>query len=267
MKIVIYLFLFNLIYNIPTISDSNAYTLERKLDKILKENEELKKHYDELKKEINDLKKSNILLISEVSNSLLNYLLQIYPYYNKISVLPPNFIIPRLKEDFMNKYKIIIYDLKDCGFGIAEDLNEIKKYLNNGGNIIITHDHWFHPYYYNGKCYELFNTVLDINQDFKRVNLKKIVNKTHPILSSFYQLNENNLKISITHRCQNKYLDKEYLKDMIIELEDGLHGEYLLIKNYGKGRLIYWNVGEVPSLTSDEEKLLVNIISWIFQNE
>ena len=127
MKIVIYLFLFNLIYNIPTISDSNAYTLERKLDKILKENEELKKHYDELKKEINDLKKSNILLISEVSNSLLNYLLQIYPYYNKISVLPPNFIIPRLKEDIMNKYKIIIYDLKDCGFGIAEDLNEIKK--------------------------------------------------------------------------------------------------------------------------------------------
>ena len=54
---------------------------------------------------------------------------------------------------------------------------------------------------------------------------------------------------------------------MIIELDDGLHGEYLLIKNYGKGRLIYWNIGHVHTLTSDEEKLLVNIISWIFQNE
>ena len=166
----------------------------------------------------------------------------------------------------MNKYKIIIYDLKDCGFGIAEDLNEIKKYLNNGGNIIITHDHWS-AHYYNGKCYELFNCVFDKNQGNKRVNLKKIVNKTHPIFSSFYQLNEYNLEISLTHRGINKYLNEEYLKDMIIELDDGFHGEYLLIKNYGKGRLIYWNVGEVSTLTSDEEKLLVNIISWIFQNE
>ena len=109
MAIFIFLFLFNLMYNIPSISDSNAYTVERKLDKIFKENEELKKNNDELRNEINDLKKSNILLISEVSNSTLNYLLEIYPYYNKISILPPNFIIPRMKEEIMNKYKIIIY--------------------------------------------------------------------------------------------------------------------------------------------------------------
>ena len=266
MAIFIFLFLFNLIYNIPSISDSNAYTVERKLDKIFKENEELKKNNDELRNEINDLKKSNILLISEVSNSTLNYLLEIYPYYNKISILPPNFIIPRMKEEIMNKYKIIIYDLQDYGFEIAEDLNEIIKYLNNGGNIIITHDHWFAPQY-KGKCHELFNSIMDPEQINRKVNLTKIVNKTHPVFTSFYKLNEYNLKFSLTHRGRNKYLDEEYLKDMIIELEDGFHGEYLLIKNYGKGRLIYWNIGHVHTLTSDEEKLFINIISWVFQNQ
>ena len=55
MKVFIFLFLFNLIYNIQSISDSNAYTIERKLDKIFKENEELKKNYDELKNNYDEL--------------------------------------------------------------------------------------------------------------------------------------------------------------------------------------------------------------------
>ena len=55
MKIFFYLFLFNLVYNMPSISDSNAYTIERKLDKIFKENEELKKNYDELKNNYDEL--------------------------------------------------------------------------------------------------------------------------------------------------------------------------------------------------------------------
>jgi len=52
----------------------------------------------ELKKEINDFKKGNVLLMSDGSNLLLRNILQISPYYNKISVLPPNYIIPRMKK-------------------------------------------------------------------------------------------------------------------------------------------------------------------------
>ena len=31
---------------------------------------------------------------------------------------------------------------------------------------------------------------------------------------------------------------KEYLNDLLIELDDGEHGEYILIKKIGKGKLI-----------------------------
>ena len=40
-----------------------------------------------------------------------------------------------------------------------------------------------------------------------------------------------------------------------------------MIKNYEKGSIIYWNIGHVTTLTGDEEKLLVNIISYIYQDE
>jgi len=166
----------------------------------------------------------------------------------------------------MSNFKIIIYDLQDTGysFNIVEDINELKKYLNNGGTILVTHDHWFNL---PGKCYELFNATITSNRNLKIVNKAKILNSEHPIFSSFYQLNNYNLQISYTHVGYNKYLDKDYLKDMVIELDDGAHTEYLLIKNYGKGKLIYWNVGHESTLTQYEEKLFINIISWIYKNE
>jgi len=40
-----------------------------------------------------------------------------------------------------------------------------------------------------------------------------------------------------------------------------------MIKNYKKGKIIYWNVGHKPTLTNDEENLLVNIIAYIYQDE
>ena len=54
---------------------------------------------------------------------------------------------------------------------------------------------------------------------------------------------------------------------MIIELDNDLNSEYLMIKNYEKGKLIYWNVGHLDMLTNDEEKLLVNLISYIYKDE
>ena len=42
----------------------------------------------------------------------------------------------------MKKYKMIIFDLQDAGFCDTNNPEVIKKYLNDGGNIIVTHDHW-----------------------------------------------------------------------------------------------------------------------------
>ena len=60
MKIV-FIFLLFLIYNSQTISDSNNYSIGKKLEKIIAENEELKKNYEKLKNnqwEIYNLKKN-----------------------------------------------------------------------------------------------------------------------------------------------------------------------------------------------------------------
>ena len=54
MKIV-FIFLLFLIYNSQTISDSNNYSIEKKLEKIIAENEELKKNNDELNQKVENL--------------------------------------------------------------------------------------------------------------------------------------------------------------------------------------------------------------------
>ena len=217
-----------------------------------------------LKQELIDYKKNNILLISDGSYSLLKYALQISPYYNKITVLPPDYIIPRLNENIMNNFKIIIYDLKDSGYGTNDDINEMRKYLNQGGNIIVTHDQWFHTTY-KGKSYELFDAILTNDRYFKHCNKIKILQNEHPVFSSFYKIDKNDLSISYTHAGYNKYLNKDYLNDMVIELDDDHHTEYLLIKDFGKGKLIYWNSGHELPITNFEEKLFINIISWLYK--
>ena len=93
-------------------------------------------------KEINEKLNNNILLLSSRTDSLFHYLLKISPFVNNITVLPPNFIINKLNFQNFKKFKIIIYDMKDYGFQLKENISEIKKYLLNNGNIIVTHDHW-----------------------------------------------------------------------------------------------------------------------------
>ena len=94
-----------------------------------------------------------------------------------------------------------------------------------------------------------------------------IVNDKHPVFSSYYNIYTTNFKISQTHSSDKLIFENEYLKDTIIELDNDINSEYLMIKNYEKGRIIYWNIGHLTTLTDDEEKLLVNIISYIYQDE
>ena len=95
-----------------------------------------------------------------------------------------------------------------------------------------------------------------------------IVDDEHPVFSSYYNINTtNNFKITETHNHNKLIFENEYLTDVVIKLNNDINSEYLMIKNYEIGKLIYWNVGHLISLTDDEEKLLVNLISYIYKDK
>ena len=208
---------------------------------------------------------NNILLISDQKDSLFYNLLNISPFINNITVLPSNFIIKRLNLQNMKKFKIIIYDMKDYGFQLKDNFSEIKNYLKNNGNIIVTHDHWTIDSY-KGKSYELLGAKLKA-QEKKHVKKAKILQKNHPIFNSYFLIDKDEFDIAETHKSDTIYKDNKYLKDLLIELKDNKHGEYLMVKEFKNGKLIYWNVGHNPNLTDIEPDLFLNIISWIYKDK
>ena len=213
---------------------------------------------------------NNIMLISNNKFPTLRNLLKTVKPVDKIDFILPQNILPNPKYDNMKKYKMIIFDLQDAGFCDTNNPEVIKKYLNDGGNIIVTHDHWT----YNKKgCAHLFGAKI-VNQNYVHVKKAKIINNLHPVFTSFYQLDYGNQKIidiARTHKTNTIYENvEEYKKDILMELEDGKQGEYLIIKDIGKGKLIFWNAGDsyndsiTDSLTDYEQKLFVNFIYYIF---
>ena len=203
--------------------------------------------------ELKKLKNFNVLLISEQTNSLLFNLLKTCPYINEIYIFQNDFVIQKFTERIMEKFKIIIFDLTDKAYTTRFGDENIRKYINKGGNIIFTHNQWMNNYVYQNKYYA--STI-------------KIIDAEHPVFSSYYNINSTTgFQITETHNHNKLIFENEYLKDAVIQLNNDISSEYLLIKNNEKGKLIHWNAGHLTTLTNDEEKLLVNIISWIFQNE
>ena len=97
-------------------------------------------------------------------------------------------------------------------------------------------------------CIQLLGAELQ-SQNYKIVNKAKILNNTHPVLNSFFDLRfeeKNIIDISLTHKTDTVYKNqKEYFSDLIIELEDEKHGEYLLsfmfqIKNRIRSLILLW---------------------------
>ena len=206
------------------------------------------------------------MLISNQSNPLLTNLLNLHKSVNKISIISPSYILSRLTEQNIQSFKIIIFDLQDSGYGNSNNKEDLNKYLLNGGNIIITHDQWSNAVYKSP--IELLNAKLII-QEIKIVNKVKIKNNSHPVFNSLYNLSyskDSVVQIELTHKTHTVYNDiEEYNKNLIIELEDGKHGEYLYIREVGKGKVIFWNAGHSKTINDFEQKLFMNIISWIFQ--
>ena len=240
----------------------DEYNIE--LLQILKEIKEENRLLNLKLKEMNEKLNNNILLISDRQDSLLNNLLKISPFVNNITIIPPNDILNKMTFQHFNKFKIIIYDMKDYGYQTKENLSEIKQYLLNNGNIIVTHDQWT-IVSYRGESYKLLGATLK-NQDKTKVRKAKILKKDHPIFQSYFSFEQEIFDIAETHKSDTVYPNTNYLNDLLIELMDNIHGEYLMVKRFNKGKLIYWNAGHNQNLTDYEQKLFANIIAWIYKD-
>ena len=205
------------------------------------------------------------MLITNNTSPILTNLLKFNNSINKIDIKPSK-ALPNLNFQNMQQFKAIIYDLKDAGFEETCNIEEINKYLKNGGNIIITHDQWTHSPRKASANAKLIGAKIQ-KQEFTFVSKAKIYNDNHPIFTSFYNLyldNQNIINISPTHKTDTIYENmKEYFKDLLIELDNNKYGEYLLIKENEKGKIIFWNVGHSYDLTDYEKKLFMNIIYWL----
>ena len=94
-----------------------------------------------------------------------------------------------------------------------------------------------------------------------------VTKESHPIFNSYYNLNFTKgtpLTIASTHHPDTIYSDLDvYARDLLIELNDNIHGEYLMVKEYGKGKIVFWNVGHFNTLTHIEQKLFYNILAYL----
>ena len=221
--------------------------------------------YKFLKNHININGDNSVMLITNNTCPLLTNLLKFNNSINKIDIKPSK-SLSNLNFKNMQQFKAIIYDLQDSGFEETINTEEINNYLKNGGNIIITHDQWSHWIRMASVNAKFFGAKIQ-KQDYIFVSKAKIYNNNHPIFTSFYDLyldNKSIINISATHKSDTIYENmEEYYKDLLIELEDNKYGEYLLIKEIEKGKVIFWNVGHSYDLTDYEKKLFMNFIYWI----
>ena len=172
--------LFNIIKDLK----NESFIFNNKINGCLEEISELKK-----------LRNFNVLLISEQTNSLLYNLLKTCPYINEIYIFQNNFIIQKFTDRIMEKFKIIIFDLKDTTYGTKFGDEIIKKYINKGGNIIFTHSQWM-----NNNIYQNTYATSKIT----------IVDYEHPVFSSYYNINTtDDFQISQTHNYNKLIFENE----------------------------------------------------------
>ena len=215
---------------------------------------------------LNKIISNNVLFISTQTIPILTNLLLLNPIITHFSVLKPDFILPNLNKEYLKKFKTIIFDLQDCGYKATVQKEAIKEYLMNGGNIILTHDHWTYVPTSISGMEELLGATLK-NQTYVRVTSATVTKESHPIFNSYYNLNFSKgttFTVSKTHHTDTIYSDLDvYARDLLIELNDNIHGEYLMVKEYGKGKIVFWNVGSTYTLTDIEQKLFYNILAYL----
>ena len=51
------------------------------------------------------------------------------------------------------------------------------------------------------------------------------------------------------------------------DIETGIKYDYLTVNEIGKGWIAYWAAGHHDDITEDEQKLFINIVSWLTRNK
>ena len=213
-------------------------------------------------------KSNNVLLISNVfsddektSPPLLFELLKNITFISNIKIIHPETILDKLTEANLINYNIIIFDLKQCGYeNTKTNIKYMKQYIAHGGNILVTHDHW------TGLAgpQELFGGYRSFHPQGSIVNKAEIIYKKHRIFNSFYDLSEEkNIVISPSHSVWMKVNETIKKEDTVLmRLKDEINSEYLMQREIGLGKCVFWNVGHNYSLEYFEEKLFTNILAW-----
>ena len=247
---------FELRLELKELNTKNAFRqLFDKAQELMDENERL-----------NKIISNNVLFISTQAVPILTNLLLVNPIITHFSVLKPDFILPNLNKEYLKKFKTIIFDLQDGGYKAVTQKEIIKEYVMNGGNVIVTHDHWTYVPTSISGMEELLGATLK-TQTYVKTTVATVTKDSHPIFNSYYNLNFTKgtpLTIASTHHPDTIYSDLDiYARDLLIELNDNKHGEYLLVKEYGKGKIVHWNAGCVYTLTDIEQKLFYNILAYL----
>ena len=50
-------------------------------------------------------------------------------------------------------------------------------------------------------------------------------------------------------------------------METGIKLDYLTVNEIRRGRIAYWAAGHTYNITEDENKLFINIVSWLTKNK
>ena len=213
-------------------------------------------------------KSNNVLLISNVftdddktSPPLLYNLLKNISFLSNIKIIHPSTILDKLTESNLINYNIVIFDLKQHGYeNTKTKIDLIKQYISHGGNIIVTHDHWTAL----AGPQELFGGFRSFKEKGSVTNKAFIVNKRHKIFNSYYDLSQNeNVEISFTHSGWMQVNESLKNEDIVLmRLDDEIKSEYLMQREIGLGKCLFWNVGHSYYLTEFEIKLLTNILAW-----
>ena len=221
-----------------------------------------------------NIKKRVFLITNHESGDLLEKLLKKIPFVSELRIGPPE-TISEMGDSFLSLFDCIIYDLYDKGFAVKiKNIKAVERYINNGGSLLITHDHWDNVKEYSEGLY-LLGMKYDEANSMYRIIENQVANKTrvnhpeHPIFFSYYDLtNWESINIFPTHSSKHSIegnIDEKMLMEFILDKETKYRFDYLTANELGRGRILYWAASHSNNLTESEKLLFNNIVSWLIK--
>jgi len=245
-----------------------AYRMEAIFDWLFSHNKvncEIGYYYSENGKCISTTKKKVLLISKRNAGDILLNLLKKLPFIDvKIA---SSYILAEISEGLLIPYDCIIYDFEDCGYeNIDSEKQEgIRRYIKNGGAFLVTHDQW------DGKKGPLDLIGMEKDQNFvydgTYSNLTKVILINHQIFDSYYDLtNWDIVNISLSHQTYHKIMnskDNTAIVLMKFIVNNEVKYDYLVANKCNDGRIVYWAAGHTKEISKNEQKLFINIVTWL----